>query len=386
MMPPSRPLPEPPPCASPGAPPPLDGAASATPAGSGAETLDGGVVPDRTAARLLALPRIVDENDRSADFVALARVAVGGMGTIERALQCSVGRDVALKRLRVDRGALPLAALIQEAQVLGRLDHPSVPPVFALGRDAANRPVLAMKLIEGATWRALLHDPAHPLWRALEGPRLEFHLRVLARVADAVEHAHQRGWLHRDIKPSNVMITARGDVYLIDWGLALRLPVDPAGVDAAEAVGTPRYMAPEMMRGTGPWLSPRTDVYLLGAALHEVLTGEAPHPGRSLHAALFSAWLSARHEYANSVPPALAALANDATCQDPAARPPTAEAFKQRLEAYLRDAPARTARRRAARAPRAAALALALGLALAAGLALTRLWSWSVGALAAWSR
>ena len=191
-----------------------------------------------------------------------------------------------------------------------------------------------MERVEGTTWRALLHDPTHAAWSHHPGDRLTFHLRVLARVAEVAHFAHERAWLHRDIKPENVMVGPGGDVYLIDWGLAVRLPATHDGRDRS-LVGTPGYMAPEMLQGTGAWLSPRTDVYLLGSTLHEVLTGCVRHQGRTLRAVLSSAWLSEEYPYAAATPPELAALATDATRPRPEARPPSADAFKRRIEAFL---------------------------------------------------
>jgi hypothetical protein len=130
------------------------------------------------------------------------------------------------------------------------------------------------------------------------------------------------------------MIGPRAEVYLIDWGLALRVPVGDA--DDAQLAGTPGYIAPEMLLGVGPWLSPRTDVYLLGAALHEVLTGRVRHEGANLRAVLTAAWLSEPAAYPAATPAELASLADAATRVRPEDRPATAAAFKQALEAYLR--------------------------------------------------
>src|SRR5690606_8689637 len=103
----------------------------------------------------------------------------------------------------------------------------------------------------------------------------------------AVRFAHARGVLHRDLKPGNVMIGNFGEVYLLDWGIAVALRDDgtgrfPLASEATELAGTPSYMAPEMLgREAGPPLSERTDVYLAGAVLYELITGRPPHVGTS---------------------------------------------------------------------------------------------------------
>jgi serine/threonine protein kinase len=288
------------------------------------------------AARVHSLPRIVvggtaDEGD----FSPIEAIGEGGVGVVELVHQRSVNRDVALKRVRDVTSPSAAASLLEEGHVMGLLEHPGVVPVFALGRDDSDQPVLVMKRIEGSNWRSLLRDPSHRAWERLTSDRLEFNLRVLCRVADVAHFAHARQWLHRDIKPENVMIGEQDEVYLIDWGLAVRMPIETADVDQADLVGTPAYMAPEMLKGVGPWLSPRTDVYLMGAVLHEVLTGSLRHGGETLRAVLSSAWLSEPVDYPPETPAELAALANEATAARASDRVPDAEAFRRRIELYL---------------------------------------------------
>src|SRR5262249_35011988 len=151
-----------------------------------------------------------------------------------------------------------------------------------------------MKHVEGVSWRDLLRDGAHPAWAKVGAPgedRLVSHLQILMQVCNAVEFAHRRGLIHRDIKPANVMVGEFGEVYLLDWGIAARTGIlaeasSHLGESGAEPtprmLGTPAYMAPEMLsRKVGP-IDERTDVYLLGATLHEVLTGRPRHVGSTL--------------------------------------------------------------------------------------------------------
>jgi serine/threonine protein kinase len=300
---------------------------------------------------LRALPQIVGEGaDPGLVFDPLEVVAVGGLGVVERARRRADGALVAIKRVRHPSAPDAAELLLQEAAALAALRHPNIVPLVAVGRDEVGQPALVMGWVEGITWRALLRDGAHPGWADHPGDRLTFHLRVLAQVAAAAHYAHGCGWLHRDIKPDNVVVGAGGAVTVIDWGLAVPVPAKVDG-DSRTLVGTPGYMAPEMIRGAGPWLTPRTDVYLLGAALHEVLTGSVRHEGNNLRAALFAAWLSAPCAYPSATPAELAALANEATRARAEERTASADAFRQRVESYLARRARQDAAAAAARAP-----------------------------------
>ena len=188
--------------------------------------------------------------------------------------QRSLAREVAIKTVKDHAGERARDALCDEAVVTGLLEHPNVIPVHALGCDSEGRPLLVMKRVEGVAWRDLLRDPEHPAWAthaAAPEDRLAFHLDVLADVSQAAAFAHSRRIVHRDIKPENVMIGEFGEVYLLDWGLAVTAGRE---LEPGTLVGTPAYMAPEMVGGGR--VDGRTDVYLLGATLHEVLTGRPP--------------------------------------------------------------------------------------------------------------
>ncbi len=256
------------------------------------------------------------------------------MGRVFLARQHSLDRDVAIKTIRDRASAHERAALLSEGAIAGSLEHPSIIPVHALGVDEDGRPVLVMKHVEGITWTTLLGDPDHPVWEGLGGggrDRLEGHLEILMQVCNAVQFAHGRGVLHRDIKPQNVLLGRCGEVLLADWGVAMRL--DRAG-GAHQLCGTPSYMAPEMAMGDP--VDARTDVYLLGATLHEILAGTPRHRGATLREVLVSAVVSAPVVYPASVPEALAALANRATAGDPAARPASAVELRHAIADYLR--------------------------------------------------
>ena len=272
------------------------------------------------------------------DLVVLRPLGEGGMGRVQVARQRSLQREVALKRPRADASQREAGGLRDEAVVTGHLEHPNIVPVHALGVDDGGLPVIVMKRVEGVSWRDLLHDPEHPGWATREpdqDARLVWHLGILAQLCNAIAFAHSRGIVHRDMKPDNVMIGDFGEVYLIDWGVAVATGArsrDEAGRPLV--VGTPCYMAPEMARGAP--IDGQTDVYLLGATLHELLSGHARHRGRDLHAVSAQAVASEPYAYGPDVPDELARLANQACAADPAQRPRGALAFRHALLDHLR--------------------------------------------------
>jgi serine/threonine-protein kinase len=269
-----------------------------------------------------------------------ATVGEGGMGIVWRATQRSLGRAVAVKTVRpelTDKAAPE--RLLREAWVTGLLEHPNIVPVYDLGLAADGRPLIVLRMIEGRSWAELIHDPAKV--RELFGAddTLEYNLRILIQLCNAVSLAHARGIIHRDIKPDNVMIGRFGEVYVVDWGIAVSLRDDPSGrlplaADAREAAGTPAYMAPEMLGGRGE-LGEHTDVYLLGATLYELLAGRPPHVGAAFRDIMLSI-ITSKPELPQSVPAELAAISTRAMSRVKGNRFESAEAFRQQIEWYLR--------------------------------------------------
>jgi eukaryotic-like serine/threonine-protein kinase len=265
----------------------------------------------------------------STDLVTRAILGEGGMGRVHLAEQRSLARDVAVKTLKPDAPSSAARTLIREARVTGLLEHPGVIPVHALGIGADERPVLVMKRVEGMSLATRLDG------RPQRGDALEEAVEILRRVCDTAGFAHSRGVVHRDIKPENVMVGAFGEVYLLDWGIATTLDAE-----VTELVGTPAYLAPEMVFGDR--VDARTDVYLLGATLHEILTGRPRHEGDSLMVAVESAIESAPATFEPDVDPRLAELCNRATARDPDLRPASAAAFQAELLAWSRHRSAET--------------------------------------------
>jgi len=276
------------------------------------------------------------------DFVSVRELGRGGMGVVHVAQQRSIGREVALKT-SIGNDPRLAAALVREARVMGMLEHPSMVPVHALALGEGGEPVLVMKRIAGTSWRALLDDPESAAWRPLvvgHGDRLRANVEILVQLCRALSFAHEHGVIHRDLKPENVMIGRHGEVLLLDWGVALVLADRDREPEAI--VGTPGYMAPEMARGDPRQTDARTDVYLLGARRFEILTGRMTHEAPPALGALASALLSEPPVLPGNVPAELAALVTRACALDPAARPASAESFREGLAHFLasRDADA----------------------------------------------
>ena len=276
--------------------------------------------------------------DDGDDLVVHATLGEGGMGRVLLAWQASLARDVAVKTLKRP-SADDAELLLCEGRVTGSLEHPGIVPVHALGRAADGLPLLVMKRVDGVSLGTLLRSPHHPLRELLPGGAddpLRGSLWVLAQVCNAVHFAHSRGIVHRDIKPDNIMVGSFGEVYLLDWGIAAAAePDDAPPPETRDLAGTPAYMAPEQVSLDAGPIGPRTDVYLLGATLHEVLTGTARHEGASVTESLESARLSVRPVYDPGVPAELASLCERATARDPRDRPESALRFRQALEDFL---------------------------------------------------
>ena len=264
----------------------LTGARAVLPAGGAAEAVAG------TGSETLVLNLKQEEEEAGGHAVAQAgyrleaEIARGGMGRIFDAHDATLQRRVAVKVSAV-AGTAGDEQFRLEAEVLARLAHPNIVPVHAFGATETGRPFYAMKLVAGKTLKTILRELAECDPAAVGHYTRERLLSVLCKVCDAVGFAHAEGFLHRDLKPENVMVGEFGEVLVMDWGLARRVPgrgATGAIPEAAAAVqyveGTPQYMSPEQAAGLA--LDERSDIYALGGILYSILTLRPPVEGRSV--------------------------------------------------------------------------------------------------------
>ncbi len=271
-------------------------------------------------------------------------VGRGGMGVVYRARQRSLARDVAVKVILPEqRSPQAEARFLAEAMVNAALDHPNIVPVHELARDQDGAVFLAMKLVGGHSWRRLLHPRDDGERAAAAAYDLEGHLAILQSVANAVAFAHSKGIVHRDLKPENVMVGGFGEVLVMDWGIAVdireRADVDlraPHKSTVTSPSGSPSYMPPELAHGLGQEIGPWTDTYLLGAILHEVLTGRPPHRGGNLTEVILAASRSAPPDFPAEVSAGLAQICRRALARRPADRYQSVAELQEALRTHLK--------------------------------------------------
>lgn len=264
-------------------------------------------------------------------------LAEGGLGEVREAVQVELGRGVAVKTARGGNWQ----TLVAEARIASLVEHPNVVPLYALERTPEGQPLMVMKRIHGDCWRDVIRNDSHPMVAHLSPPdRLEWHLRVLMSVCDAMEFAHSRRLLHLDLKPSNVMLGKFREVYVADWGAAASLDERhrgwlPMADELRLVMGTPAYIAPEMITDAAA-VDERTDVYLLGAILAEILNQTPPHGGRSEDEAYEASVAGNIPQFRADAPRELVLITTRALQRRPADRFATVLAFRAAVADFIR--------------------------------------------------
>lgn len=334
--------------------------------GVGSEEQPGQPRPLRVTGAAAARYRLRDRRTaQPTERAAAAEIGRGGIGRVLLAFDEDLGREVALKELlagtrtgsadgaatasAADRTADAAVRFLREARVTGQLEHPNIVPVYELGCNAGGNLYYTMKMVRGRTLTEALADRR----------RLDDRLRLLGHFVDlcqAIAYAHSRGVIHRDIKPENVMLGEFGETVVLDWGLAkargaedirgskmereIQLLQDAASGHTVDgtAIGTPAYMSPEQAEGRLDAIDERSDVWSLGAVLHQILTGRPPYSGASAYEVLKRALSQPVPPLTETCPEApleLAAVCRRALQRDPDRRYQSAQELATEIDAYL---------------------------------------------------
>mgnify|MGYP001577983270 FL=1 len=213
-------------------------------------------------------------------YRVVEEIARGGQGVVYLAVQVGTNRQVAIKVPLSGRFASSRQRIrfLREIQIAAALRHPNIVTVFESGRTADGRDFVAMEYVSGLALDKYASERLTPDTKAGR-PLLDAKLRLIAKVARAVGHAHAKGIIHRDIKPSNIQVDAEGEPRVLDFGLARAL-VSEDGEHAPMTLdfqGTPAYASPEQVDGSPDGLDTRSDVYSLGVVAYEMLTGRLPY-------------------------------------------------------------------------------------------------------------
>jgi TolB-like protein/Tfp pilus assembly protein PilF len=269
------------------------------------------------------------------DYELLEEMGRGGQGIVYRARQKSLNRTVALKIVGLGQWATKthLKRFHLEAEAAASLDHPAIVPIYEIGeRDGSC--YFSMKLIEGAPLHLAAVHKQNSRWAA----------NLIAKLARTVHYAHERGVLHRDIKPGNILVDAKGQPHLTDFGLARLVETTDSVTRTREMLGTPSYMAPEQADGQTDRITNATDVYGLGAVLYHLLTGHPPFVGGTAYQTI-RLLLESEPRHPRLWNPKLnrdlSTICLKCLEKDPARRYPTALALAEDLERWLKHEPIR---------------------------------------------
>lgn len=206
-------------------------------------------------------------------YTILSELGRGAMGVVYRAYDPNIGREVALKTIRLDQQDPQMVERFRrEAHTAGTLSHPNIVTIFDAGEDNGVF-YIAMELLEGQTLHQLIEHGPLPVEQVIP---------IAEQIGDALDYAHSRRIIHRDIKPANIMVS-QGHVKVMDFGLAK--VASSRLTNTGLVTGTPAYMSPEQAKGLE--LDGRSDIFSLGTILYEMLTGVMPFRGEHLTAVIF---------------------------------------------------------------------------------------------------
>src|SRR5947207_6158851 len=228
----------------------------------------GGDDPGQPASSMPATAHAAALLGELGDYELLEQIGRGGQGVVFRARQKSLNRIVALKVIGLGQWATPahLKRFRLEAEAAASLDHPCIVPIYEVG-EREGQCYFSMKFIEGGQLDEVVKHTPISIRQAVE---------LVSKVARTVSYAHEHGILHRDIKPGNILLDAKSEPHLTDFGLARLVETESTVTRTLEVLGTPSYMAPEQAVGNNAGVTSATDIYGLGAVLYQLLTGHPP--------------------------------------------------------------------------------------------------------------
>ena len=295
-------------------------------------------------------------------------IGAGGMGEVYRAYEARLRRNVALKVLPMKLSQDPISRqrFEREAHAAAALNHPYIAAIYGL-EESSGVSAIAMELVEGSTLAT----------RTAAGRLALPELLMLARqIAEALEYAHEKGVIHRDLKPANIMVTAKGHVKLLDFGLARRVRLaasDDFVTGEGQIAGTAGYLSPEQARGLP--VDHRTDLFAFGVILYEMLAGERPFKGNSLVAVIDATLHAPPRDFDSRLAPAkLKAIIWKLLEKDPAKRYASASEVQRELAAV----PAAQATRRSRQMRIAVWAAIVLAVVVTA-------WYWRTSSRERWA-
>ncbi len=305
-----------------------------------------------------SMPQSLEYQSNLIDLIQHDR---GGLGVVYRAVDEKLNRNVAIKFIqpRHARNQNLTERFLQEAEITGRLDHPGVVPVYALGQTDSGQPFYSMRFIRGESLDSQLkryHETKAELDSADQRLRMRQMLGNLVSVCRTIAYAHTRGIVHRDIKPQNIMLGKYGEALVVDWGLALPIgrgskfrvtdeqtlrPVLTSELYPDMGEGTPVYMSPEQAAGQDT-ISPASDIYSLGVTLYKLLTGELAFDGANpidIRSKIISGEFQPPTIHDTSLPRPLESICLKAMALAPHDRYETATELADDLDSWLAENP-----------------------------------------------